>query len=397
MGNRIHDDGYEYESYDFNYSLWNTSIIPDFDFDSFSNSSNTTDWSGFDSGFCEAGEEEFTIKTFQTCVFCLIFLLGVVGNCLVIATFALYRRLRLRSMTDVFLFHLALADLLLLFTLPLQAVDTQMGWIFSVHLCKATRASYAINTYSGLLLLACISVDRYMVVARAQEMLRLRSQILTGAKVAAVGVWLVAVFLSLPEILYTGVSGSGSEAYCGMLTSGTVKMATNGAIIAVCCLCFFVMVICYSSIARVLWEGNAQRRGKQWHRQRTLKLMVTLVLVFLLFQLPYTVVLSRKMAGPVCSLLSEYITCTLAYTRCCLNPILYALVGVRFRNDVLRLVRDSGCRCGARLASQSVSSTSISPSSPALKVLSACSPTSLEPSYSSNETVPTKFTFPGTK
>lgn len=357
------------------------------DYDDYSNDSL---WNITNSDYCEAGEQEVIIKTFQTCVFCLIFLLGVMGNCLVIATFALYRRLRLRSMTDVFLFHLALADLLLLLTLPLQAVETYLGWIFYVPLCKATRACYAINTYSGLLLLACISVDRYMVVARAQEMLRMRSQILTGGKVAAVGVWLVAVLLSLPEILFSGVSVSDSEAYCGMIATGTVKMATNGAIIAVFCLSFFIMVTCYSLIGHVLWEGHSHRRGKQWHRQRTLKLMVALVLVFVVFQLPYTVVLSRKMAGQFCALLLEYITCTLAYTRCCLNPILYALVGVRFRHDVLRLIHDSGCSCDR--VPQTVST--IFPSSSALTGLSACSPVSPERSYSSNETgPPTKFQF----
>ncbi|XP_034426936.1 C-C chemokine receptor type 10 [Hippoglossus hippoglossus] len=376
----------------------NSSGMDDFDDgflnDSFWNISNSSSYYP-SSDWCEAGEEEFTIKMFQTCVFCLIFLLGMLGNCLVIATFALYRRLRLRSMTDVFLFHLALADLLLLLTLPLQAVDTHLGWIFSVPLCKATRACYAVNTYSGLLLLACISVDRYLVVARAQEMLRLRSQILRGGKMAALGVWVVAVLLSLPEILFSGVSELGIDDsvqyYCGVLKSGKVKMATNGAIIAVFCVSLFVMVTCYSLIARVLWEGNRHRRGKRWHRQRTLKLMVALVLLFLLFQLPYTVVLSRKIAGQFCGLLLEYVTCTLAYARCCLNPVLYALVGVRFRSDVLRLVRDSGCLRGLYVVSQAV--TSSLPSSPALTVPSVSSPTQHERSFSSNE-IPSKFQFP---
>ncbi|XP_035001622.1 C-C chemokine receptor type 10 [Hippoglossus stenolepis] len=376
----------------------NSSGMDDFDDgflnDSFWNISNSSSYYP-SSDWCEAGEEEFTIKMFQTCVFCLIFLLGMLGNCLVIATFALYRRLRLRSMTDVFLFHLALADLLLLLTLPLQAVDTHLGWIFSVPLCKATRASYAVNTYSGLLLLACISVDRYLVVARAQEMLRLRSQILRGGKMAALGVWVVAVLLSLPEILFSGVSELGIDDsvqyYCGVLKSGKVKMATNGAIIAVFCVSLFVMVTCYSLIARVLWEGNRHRRGKRWHRQRTLKLMVALVLLFLLFQLPYTVVLSRKIAGQFCGLLLEYVTCTLAYARCCLNPVLYALVGVRFRSDVLRLVRDSGCLRGLYVVSQAV--TSSLPSSTALTVPSVSSPTQHERSFSSNE-IPSKFQFP---
>ncbi|KAM9426668.1 C-C chemokine receptor type 10 [Pholidichthys leucotaenia] len=334
----------------------------------YSDLSNVSDQDDLDlsSDWCEADEQqEHIIKVFQSCVFCLIFLLGVVGNCLVIATFALYRRLHLRSMTDIFLFHLALADLLLLLTLPLQAVDTHLGWIFSVFLCKTTRACYAINTYSGLLLLACISVDRYMVVARAQEMLRLRSQILTYGKLAAVGVWFVAVLLSLPEILFSGVLESGTEAYCGLLHKNVqVKMATNGAIIAVFSLSLFIMVTCYASVARVLWESHPHRRGKQWQRQRTLKLMVILVLVFLVFQLPYTVVLSHKMAGQFCGLLLEYITCTLAYTRCCLNPILYALVGIRFRKDVLRLLDDLSCRRGPQLGPYMVSSTSVSRPSP---------------------------------
>ncbi|XP_029954670.1 C-C chemokine receptor type 10 [Salarias fasciatus] len=368
-----HFNASEYD-YDYNYTSWNGSngsIPADFD--------SSSDW-------CEADErQERIIRMFQTAVFCVIFPLGVAGNCLVIATFALYRRLRLRSTTDVFLFHLALADLLLLLTLPLQAVDTHLGWVFPAALCKALRACYAVNTYSGLLLLACVSVDRYMVVARAQDMLRLRGRILTGGKVAAVAVWLAAALLSLPEILYSGVSGSGSDAYCGMQAGWRVKMAAYGAVIAVFCLSLAVMVGCYGAIARVLCAGHARRRGKQWHRQRTLKLMVALVLLFLLFQLPYTAVLSRKMAGQFCGLLPEYVTCTLAFTRCCLNPVLYALVGVRFRRDVLRLLHDSGCARGLRLAAPSLGSTSTSPTS-----LPPTSPASDAPSTA-------KFHFPTVK
>ncbi|XP_005794859.2 C-X-C chemokine receptor type 6-like [Xiphophorus maculatus] len=358
------------------------------------NVSNIT--SDYEADFCEATEnEKYFISMFQTCAFCLIFFVGVLGNCLVIATFALYRRLRLRSMTDVFLFHLALADLLLLLTLPLQASYTHWGWIFPDALCKVMRACYAINTYSGLLLLGCISVDRYMVVARAQQMLRLRSQILMAGKVAAVVVWIIAILLSLPEILYSRVSEFGEEAHCVMQKSGHVKMVTNGAIIAVFCVSLITMVICYTSIGVVLWEGHVHRRGKQWHRQRTLKLMVALVLVFLIFQLPYTVVLSRKIAGQFCALMGEYITCTLAYARCCLNPILYALVGVRFRKDVLQLMHDSRCPCGLQLKLHSIHSTSNSASSRGLTVLSVVSPTSPDHNYSSSDGLnPLKFQFP---
>lgn len=337
------------------------------------------------SDWCEvADEQELAIKVFQTCVFCVVFLLGVAGNGLVIVTFAAYRRDRLRSTTDVFLFHLALADLLLLLTLPLQAADTHLGWVLPVALCKATRATYAINTYSGILLLACISVDRYLVVVHARQMLRLRRQMLPVGMAAAAGVWLAAVLLSLPDILFSGVTRTGAILFCGLLRSGGLKAAANGAVIGVFALSLSVMVTCYSLIARVLHEGHAQpqhhqqqQRGKQWRRQRTLRLMLCLVLVFLFFQLPYTVVLSRKMAGNFCGPLLEYVTCTLAYARCCINPVLYALVGVRFRSDVLRLLRGSARPCGFDRAQ--LTASSVTPSSPAVTVLLASSPTSLSP------------------
>ncbi|KAJ7984614.1 hypothetical protein DPEC_G00356600 [Dallia pectoralis] len=315
---------------------------------------------------CEVSEHQFTINIFQTTVFLVIFILGVLGNSLVITTFVLYRRLRLRSMTDVFLFQLAVADLLLLLTLPLQAGDTLLGqWLFGDALCKATRAIYAVNTYSGLLLLACISVDRYVVVAWAQEMLRLRGRMLKAGKPASLCVWLAAVLLSLPEILFSGVD----EGHCGWKVWGVesrrVKIAANGAQIAGFCLPFLVMAMCYSLIGSVLLGRRGMGGGR---RQHTLRLMVALVVVFLLFQLPYAVVLSIKLAGTKaagqnCALwyktvLMECITCTLAYTRCCLNPVLYALVGVSFRSDVQKLLHRAGCqfRAGTGSHTQSCSS-----------------------------------------
>lgn len=328
------------------------------------------------SDWCEpSSEQELAIKTFQTCLFGLIFLLGVAGNCLVIVTFAAYRRSHLRSTTDVFLFHLALADLLLLLTLPLQAADTHMGWVLPVALCKVTRASYAVNTYSGLLLLACISVDRYLVVARARQMLRLRRRMRQAGMAAAGAVWLAAVLLSLPDILFSGVTRVGSDLYCGLLRSGEVKAASNGAAIGVVALSLLVMVTCYSLIGRLIYKGHAQQQ--QWRRQRTLRLMLCLVLVFLLFQLPYTLVLSRKMAGSFCGPLLEFVTCTLAYARCCVNPLLYALVGVRFRSDVLRLLRGSTRPCG--LSEASLPGSPLTPSSPPVTLVFSSSPTSLSP------------------
>ncbi|KAJ8284425.1 hypothetical protein COCON_G00032750 [Conger conger] len=353
---------------------------------------------------CESSSaQELHIKVFQTCVFVVVFLLGLLGNSLVITTFALYRRFHLRCMTDVFLLHLANSDLLLVLTIPLQAADTLLdSWEFGTFFCKATRGLYAVNTYSGLLLLACISVDRYVVIVWAQAAHRLRRRMLFCSKMAALGVWAVSALLSLPEIMFAHVEarGDGGGAQCEMYVwvkeSWRVKMATWGAQITGFCVPFLIMLFCYGTIGRTLMQG----RG--WKRQRTLRLMAALVLVFMLFQLPYTTLLSMKAAGPpeTCAewgqiLLAEYTTRSLAYTRCCLNPLLYALVGVRFRNDVKSLLRDMGCLCHDWLSSNAESCSSGSPGLPPPTSIVSChssiSPTARDPLYVSHSTA---FPYP---
>ncbi|XP_018597646.1 C-C chemokine receptor type 10 isoform X2 [Scleropages formosus] len=337
---------------------------------------------------CESSHSQaLLIKVVQLCIFSVVFLVGILGNMLVIATFALYRRLRLRCMTDVFLLHLAVSDLLLLLTLPLQAADTLLDrWEFGSILCKVMRGLYAVNTYSGLLLLACISVDRYVVIVQTRAAQRLRHYHLLYSSLAAICVWFTAGLLSLPEIISVGVDTQKLEQRCEHQLEWKIKIATWATQIAGFCLPFLAMLVCYSLIGRTLLQGQG------WRRQRTLRLLLVLVLVFLVFQLPYTIVLSLKMAknshnnpGNACehwkaTLIAEYITCSLAYMRCCLNPLLYALVGVRFRNDVLRLLHDVGCirwgPCGRSLVSASDSCVSTSATSPLPTVKSVMGSTS---------------------
>ncbi|KAI5105719.1 chemokine (C-C motif) receptor 10 [Silurus meridionalis] len=226
---------------------------------------------------CDPGySDKLTIMVFQVPVSIFAFVFGVIGNTLVIATFTKYRCLRMRCMTDVFLFNLAVVDLMLLLSLPMEITEAIFGsWVFGNELCKLNYGFCAINTYGGLLLLACISIDRYLLVVRARTAQALRSSMLCYSKLSAVGVALVSIVLSLPELWFTSVN-----------------------------------------------------------------------------ELPYAIVLSIRMfqSNYSCTLwfdihLAEDITRSLAYIRCCLNPLLYALVGIRFRGDVMKLLRDCGCLC----------------------------------------------------
>ena len=135
----------------------------------------------------------------------LIFVLGTVGNVLVV----LVTGNRLKTMTDVYLLNLAVADLLFLATLPFWAVNASQGWVFGSHavgLCKAVVVVYKLNIFSSMLLLACISVDRYVAivqVTRAHNLCRERRMLYS--RVACLAVWLLSSLLAVPEMLFAKV------------------------------------------------------------------------------------------------------------------------------------------------------------------------------------------------
>lgn len=63
---------------------------------------------------------------FMPVAYGFIFLLGMMGNILVLVI--LERHRHTRSSTETFLFHLAVADLLLVFILPFAVVEGSVGW-----------------------------------------------------------------------------------------------------------------------------------------------------------------------------------------------------------------------------------------------------------------------------
>lgn len=115
---------------------------------------------------CEKGEVRSFGALFLPIMYTVCLAVGLAGNALVVAVYAYHKRLR--TMTDTFLTHLAVADLLLLFTLPFWAADAARGWELGKAVCKIVSACYTVNFTCCMLLLACISLDRYFTLARVQ-------------------------------------------------------------------------------------------------------------------------------------------------------------------------------------------------------------------------------------
>ncbi|KAL3979280.1 membrane-associated phosphatidylinositol transfer protein [Sarotherodon galilaeus] len=255
----------------------------------------------------------------------IICILGFVGNSLVIVTYAFYKRTK--SMTDIYLFNVAIADLLFVLALPFIVYNEMWSWPMGQVACKLLRGSYSVNLYSGMLLLACISTDRYIAIVQARRSFRLRS--LSYSRIISAIVWIFAILFEDPK------------------TAKEVKVAVPSTQISVGFLLpLFIMIFCYSAIIVTLLKA------KNFQRHRAVRVVLVVVAVFIICHLPYNIVLlyetvtlfqERSCDDAETLEMALKVLQTIAYMHCCLNPVLYAFVGVNFRNHFRRIFRDLWC------------------------------------------------------
>ncbi|KAM5273316.1 C-C chemokine receptor type 7 [Ctenodactylus gundi] len=287
---------------------------------------------------------------FLPVMYSVICFVGLLGNGLVVLTYIYFKRLK--TMTDTYLLNLAMADILFLLTLPFWAYSAAKSWTFGVYFCKLIFGIYKISFFSGMLLLLCISIDRYVAIVQAVSAHRHRARVLLISKLSCVGIWVLATLLSIPEMTYSNLQRSNSEQAfrCSLIPEQVETLITMQ--VAQMVIGFLVpllaMSFCYLVIIRTLLQA------RNFERNKAIRVIIAVVVVFIIFQLPYNgVVLAQTVANfnitnSSCELSKQLniaydVTYSLASIRCCINPFLYAFIGVKFRNDLFKLFKDLGC------------------------------------------------------
>ncbi|XP_004585298.1 C-X-C chemokine receptor type 5 [Ochotona princeps] len=328
----------------------------------FLNYNDSTEPTPTENHFCSTAEGPLLASfkaVFMPVAYSLIFLLGMMGNILVLVI--LERHRQTRSSTETFLFHLAVADLLLVFILPFAVAEGSVGWVLGTFLCKTVIALHKINFYCSSLLLACIAVDRYLAIVHAVHAYRHRR--LLSIHITCATIWLAGLLFALPEILFAKVSRphhNGSLPRCTFSQENQAE--TNAWFISRFLyhvggflLPMLVMGWCYVGVVHRLCQ--AQRRPQ---RQKAVRVAILVTSIFFLCWLPYHVVIfldtlarlkavsnSCELNGslPMAIAMCEF----LGLAHCCLNPMLYTFAGVKFRNDLSRLLTKLGCAGPASL------------------------------------------------
>ncbi|XP_067910541.1 atypical chemokine receptor 4 [Heterodontus francisci] len=293
---------------------------------------------------CEKDRVRQFAKYFLPPFYAVTLIIGLAGNSLVVAVYTYYKRIK--SKTDLYIMNLAIADLLLLVTLPFWAVYAVHGWVLGVAMCKISSAFFVMNFSASMLFLACISVDRYFAISKATS----PSTIGNKGKVACLCVWLVAILLSVPDFIFTSVHETEIRALCIPLFPPHMAQSAKATILVFEILLAFVvpslvMLYCYSAVAKAVCKVP---NGK---KHRAFKVLLAVVGVFFLTQLPYNIVRFCRLLDVVHTLISDcdiskrmdiasQVTESIALFHSCLNPILYAFMGASFKSYILKAVKE---------------------------------------------------------
>ncbi|KFP87294.1 Atypical chemokine receptor 4 [Acanthisitta chloris] len=295
---------------------------------------------------CEKSDVRNFTKVFLPVFYALAFTVGVAGNSLVVAIYAYYKKPKTK--TDVYIMHLAIADLLLLFTLPFWAANAVQGWELGNSMCKLTSSLYTMNFSSSMLFLACISVDRYRATCESQG----HRKIGKHCSVTCICVWLAAIFFSIPELIFNQVKKHNDRNECLPVFPANMETLLKSAIqileiILEFLLPFLVMLICYSATARAIF------RSANVKKSRPFMVLLAVVAAFIITQLPYNIVKFWRAIDIIYMLITDcdasktidialQVTKSIALFHTCLNPLLYVFLGASFKMHIRKIAKNYG-------------------------------------------------------
>ncbi|XP_072507479.1 C-X-C chemokine receptor type 6 isoform X2 [Notamacropus eugenii] len=291
-------------------------------------------------------------KIFLPCIYLLVFSFGLVGNCLVLVVYIFFQKTK--SLTDQFLLNLPIADLLFICTLPFWIYATLHEWVFGQVMCKVVLGMYTLNFYTSMLFLTCITIDRFVAVVQATKTHNYQAKRMIVGKIMYVIIWVLSLLVAIPQFMYAKVSQNNKQVcHTEEEEISTVTLTIQMTI------GFFLpltaMIICYSVIVKTLIHA------KGFQKHKSLKIIFLVVAVFVITQLPFNLIKLIRTTNWEYDMDPRFlyalvITEAIAYLRACLNPLLYAFVGVKFRKNFWKLMKAFKCPYAAGKISQYQSS-----------------------------------------
>lgn len=299
------------------------------------------------------------LNTIQAPFLWVLFLLAALENTFVLSVFCLHKNNC--TVAEIYLGNLAAADLILACGLPFWAITiaNNFDWLFGEALCRVVNTLIYMNLYSSICFLMLVSVDRYLALVKTMSMGRMRG--VRWAKIYSLVIWGCTLLLSSPMLMFRTLMEYNEEGFnvtaCAIIyPSPSWEVFTNVLLNLVGFLLpLTIITFCTVKIMQVL-RNNEMKKFKEIQTERKATVLVLAVLgLFVICWIPFhistfldTLIRLNVLSGcwvrhavDVITQISSY----MAYSNSCLNPLVYVIVGKRFRKKS-REVYQAMCRRG---------------------------------------------------
>ncbi|XP_069793966.1 proteinase-activated receptor 1-like [Narcine bancroftii] len=251
-----------------------------------------------------------------------------------------------RNPTVIYMMNLAVADLLFVLLLPPKISYHFSGnnWRFGSFLCQSVTSGFYAYMYCSVLLMLCISVDRYLAVAYPIKSSTWRTQ--SSATVLCLIIWFLAICGALPLFL-TEQSVYVTDlnvTTCHDVLPLSVQQTYFVYYFPSLCILFFVIplivtTLCYVSIISTLHSASVVNH---YGKRQAFFLAIIILGVFIVCFTPTNIILLihylNFFHAPSDTLYFIYmLSVCIGSMSCCLDPLIYYYVSSLFQNHLHHL------------------------------------------------------------
>ncbi|XP_053139739.1 lysophosphatidic acid receptor 6 [Hemicordylus capensis] len=283
-------------------------------------------------------------------MFSMVFVLGLISNCVAIYIFTC--TLKVYNETTTYMLNLAISDLLFVLTLPFRIYYfASKGWPFGDILCKISVTLFYINMYGSIFFLTSISIDRFLAIVHPFRSKSIRTK--RNAKIVCIAVWITVIAGSIPASFFQSTNarlstdGLTHDTCFENFSEDTWKTYLSRIVIFIEIVGFFIPLIlnvtCSTMVLRTLNKPVSLSRNKL-SKKKVLRMICVHLLLFCFCFVPYNITLilyslMRTQTWINCSVVTAIrtmypITLCIAVSNCCFDPIIYYFTSDTIQNSI---------------------------------------------------------------
>lgn len=290
----------------------------------------------------------------------VVALLAVIGNVALILI--IMKQKEMHNVTNTLIANLSVSDLLMsVMCLPFTLVYTFMDhWVFGEVMCKLNNMVQCVSVSVSILSLVLIAVERHQLIINPRGWRPNNMHAYVGIAI----IWVMAICISLPLMLFTNVTDDPlkllphfQEQYNGKVVcisnwpSETFKLTYTTCLLMIQYigpLCFIFM--CYLKIyirlkrRNVMMDKMRENKCRSTETKRINVMLISIVVAFAVCWLPLNIfnavadwnheIIMNCSHNPV------FLLCLLtAMISTCVNPIFYGFLNRNFQRDLHAVFR----------------------------------------------------------